>query len=608
MAVETAVESLPRWNTTTFYPSLESRPFRADFAALTAGIDALAVLFDRSCIGGADGGRPVKEAAAAFEAAVQALNPLLEKSRTLRTYIFSFVATDSRDSLAQARMSEYQQNLVCLEQLLTRFTAWIGELDIEDLLAVSAVARDYTYLLRRAQKKVAYLMSPAEEDLAAELSPSGGQAWNRLYGDLTSQLTVGVAFPDGVREMPIAMVRNLACDPDPEIRRAGYYAELEGWKNAALPLAAALNSIKGEQIVLSSKRHWETVLDEALFNNGIDRETLEAMHSAVREEYPVFRRYLQVKARLLGEAKLPWWDLFAPLGQAARPWTFSRARDLIVEQFGAYSPRLGEFAEKAFREGWIDAEPREGKRDGAFCMAVRGGESRLLANFQPGIKSVLTLAHELGHAYHNLNLAQNPALNRESPGTLAETASIFCETLIRQAMINKALGPEKLALLDAGLANFTQQVVDVTGRFIFERGLLARRVNRELSVPELNELMLQAQRETYGDGLDADALHPYLWAARLHYYYPANPFYNFPYTFGLLFSLGLYARYVKEKDTFQAGFDNLLASTGRVEAASLARRMGIDIRAPGFWRAGLKTIAHTVDQFEELAEEDFQGM
>jgi pepF/M3 family oligoendopeptidase len=592
--------TLPHWDMTAVYPSLESAEFAQDFADVQAEIAATLALFNEH---GIDKRAPAPlddTTVATFVHVIRALDHVLERAATMHAYIYSFVATDSRNALAQARLSEFQQSAVTLAQLVTRFTAWIGALDVDALLERSPEAQQFAFMLRRAHEQAAHLMSPPEESLAAELNVTGGNAWNRMYNNVTSQLSVPVELADGPQELPISAVRNLAYAPDRATRRRAYEAELAAWQRTAVPLAAAMNSIKGEVITLARRRGWADPLDEALFNNNIDRATLDAMLLAARESFPDFRRYLRAKAKMLGQERLPWYDLFAPVGESAREWSYAAAERFIVEQFGSYSPRMSDFAARAFRERWIDAEPRPGKRDGAFCMPLRRDESRILSNYQPGFKSVLTLAHELGHGYHNLNLASQPELNRDTPMTLAETASIFCETIVRNAVLKTAGAAEQVDVLESALVNACQVVVDITSRFMFEQQVFAKRRERELSVDELCEAMLAAQQATYGDGLDQDVLHPFMWAAKGHYYSTGNSFYNFPYMFGLLFGLGLYARDQQDAEAFKASYDDLLASTGMASAADLAGRMGIDIRSPDFWRASLDMIRADVDRFEAL--------
>jgi len=288
------------------------------------------------------------------------------------------------------------------------------------------------------------------------------------------------------------------------------------------------------------------------------------------------------------------------VGKSAKAWSFEEADRFIIKQFGTFSPKLKDLAERAFSERWIDAEPRPGKVDGAFCTWVRKDESRILANYKAAYNGMSTLAHELGHAYHNLNLASRTVLQRQTPMTLAETASIFCQTIVRQAALEKADIQEQISILEASLQGACQVVVDITSRFLFEQNVFEKRKQRELSAAELKRLLWDAQGQTYGDGLDPDTYHPYMWAVKSHYYSTGRSFYNYPYMFGLLFGLGLYARYQDDPQGFKAGYDDLLSSTGMGSAAELAARFGIDIQTPDFWRSSLDVVRSDIDRFESL--------
>jgi len=592
---------LPHWDMAVVYPGLDSPEFEQDLAQALDQLKQTVVLFDRLGIDKREPPAFDDATEAAFEQVAGALNALLDRMVTLRAYIYAFVATDSRDNRAQARLSAFMQEMVTFSKLSTRFTAWVGGLDVETLIERSALAREHAYLLRRARQEAEHLMSPAEEALAAELDVTGGTAWSRLHGNLTSQLTVTLEVDGKARELPMSQLRNMAFEADRDLRRRAYEAEIGAWEQLGVPLAAALNSIKGQVNTLATRRGWASPLDAALFDNNIDRQTLDAMMGAAREFFPDFRRYLRAKARLLGVEKLAWYDLFAPVGSGGRTWSYEDASDFIVEKFGQFSPRLSEFAARAFQENWIDAEPRAGKVGGAFCMRLRKDESRILANYKPTIESVLTLAHELGHGYHNLNLSGQSLLNQDTPMTLAETASIFCETVIRNAAMAGAGRAEQLEILEAAVQGACQVVVDITSRFLFESAVFDGRTKRELSVAELNAAMLDAQRQTYGDGLDEQVLHPYMWAVKGHYYSAGRSFYNYPYMFGLLFGLGLYAIYLRDPQGFTERYDALLASTGLADATTLAAGLGIDIRSPDFWRASLGIVRDDIDRFEALA-------
>jgi pepF/M3 family oligoendopeptidase len=603
-----ATATVPRWDMTPVFPGLDSPEFDQGFADVVRRIDKLGAFFDAEHIGGAEDAREAAltgaSAVGAVEGAIERLNETMQAYRTLSAYITAFVTTNTRDTLAQARYSALQRHSARLLQHTTRFTAWVGTLDVEALIAASEVVREHAFALRKAKASARHLMTPTEEALAAELNLTGGAAWGKLHGNLTSQLTVPLAIDGEMRETPMSVVRTLAFEADRDLRRRAYGAELAGWEQVSVPLAAALNSIKGQVNTVTARRGWPTPLDASLFDAHIDRPTLDAMLGAAREYFPVFRRYLKAKAHALGLAQLTWYDLFAPVAGGNRLWSYGEATQFIVERFGTFSPRLSAFAVRAFAESWIDAEPRPGKQDGAYCMWVQKDESRVFANYKPAFGGMSTLAHELGHGYHNMLLAARTLLQRDTPMTLAETASIFCETIVRNAALAEAERDNdtngQIEILEASLQGSCQVVVDITSRFLLEQGVFDKRRERELSVDELNSLMLDAQRQSYGDGLDPDALHQYMWAMKPHYYSAGRSYYNFPYMFGLLFGLGLYARYQQDGESFTARYDDLLASTGLDDAATLAQRFGIDIRNGAFWRASLELIRDDVERFERL--------
>jgi len=580
---------------------LDSAAFQQALEALFQSIASLEVWFDEKEVSARPPVALDEREVQTFETALQKFDGVLRTQRTLSTYIFSFVSTDSGDALAQGTLSQLEQHASKLGLLRTRLTAWIGALDVEALIARSSVAREHAFAVRKAKRQASHLMSPPEEALAAELDLSGGTAWSKLHGTFCSQLSVELVREGQVQTLPMSGVRNLANDPERAVRQAAYEAELSAWQSAEVPLAAALNSIKAQVNTLAQRRGWASPLEQTLFASNMDAPTLDALMEAACEAFVDFRRYLKVKAKALGLEVLAWYDLFAPLGQQ-RTWDFDQAETFIVEQFGTFSSELQALARRAFNERWIDAQPRNNKRGGAFCMSLRGEESRILSNYTPSYGGVSTLAHELGHAYHNLNLAKRTEFQRATPMTLAETASTFCETIVRKAALKDAPTGEKIAILEASLQGACQVVVDIISRFRFERAVFEQRVQRELSAEEFKALMLDAQRQTYGSGLDPERLHPYMWAVKPHYYSADRSYYNFPYLFGLLFALGLYARYEDDPKAFRASYDALLSSTGLADAAELTRRFGIEITTPAFWRGSLDVLREDIDTFERLIE------
>ncbi len=595
-----AEKLLPTWDLTTIYPAIDSPEYLEAVSLLTTGTSRLEALLDTAESGGQD---PVT----AFEAIQAEFDTTLFAAFRLMAYLSGHTSVDSRDQLAQARMSEVRIQVAQLSKVSTRFTAWIGSLDVEDLIASSQVAQTNAFVVRTAAIDAKHQMTAAEESLAADLGLSGGHAWTQLYDDVTSQIMVSFANADGETEsLPMTEIRNLAMHADRDVRRRAWEAELDAWKQWETPIAAALNGIKGEHTNLAERRQWESPLDEALHQNHIDRITLDAMMGAARDAFPDFRRYFRAKAKALGIPALAWYDLFAPLSASEREWPWEEAMAFVCEQFGTYSGRLRDLAERSVHERWIDVAPRPGKVGGAFCMPAGVEESRVLLNFTPAFDGVSTLAHELGHAYHNLCQAETPIVQRMStPMTLAETASTFCETILRKAAISSGTADEAFSILEGSLQDSAQVIVDITSRFLFEQAVMERRPSRALSSEEFSEIMLDAQRQTYGDGLDPDALHSYMWAAKGHYYSSTEAFYNYPYMFGLLFGLGLYATYLDDPDGFRARYDDLLASTGRADAATLAREFGFDVQSREFWEGSLNVIRADIDRFVEIVDQRF---
>ena len=445
-------------------------------------------------------------------------------------------------------------------------------------------------------------MSEAEEALAAELGLSGIVAWSKLQGTVCSQLTVPFERDGQVQKLPITALQNLRSDPDPDVRRRAHEAELAAWETVREPLAAALNGVKGAAVTLNRRRGRVDALHAALDQSRIDRATLETMLGAMQDSFPIFRQYLKAKAGRFGKDALPWWDIQAPTGKLERHFTWPDTREFVVSNFSTFSDRLANLARRAFEQRWIDAEPREGKRGGAFCMSVPlVDESRVLCNFDGSLDQVSAVAHELGHAFHNECQVGKTMLQGVTPMTLAETASTFCETIVTEAALAQAASrDEELAILETFLVGATQVIVDITSRFLFEREICERREKFELSADDFCEIMVRAQQATYGDGVDPRYLHPYMWAWKPHYYEIGLSFYNYPYAFGLLFGLGLYALFKERGRSFVPEYEALLASTGEANVADLAARFGIDIRKPEFWQGSLKLIEARIQRYQEL--------
>lgn len=597
--------SAPRWNLTNVYPSLESKEFQAAIADYKKQVSALEKFF-KNKLEKANAKSKTKDLAALIGEAIDRINRIRSLSATIEPFIYSFYATNSRDKTAAKTLSEFEQASLPMEKLYTRFKAWLGMIapKLKEAIKLNPSAKAHAFMLREAAQQSKYLMSEAEESLASELTLSGGNAFGKLQGTVVSQMSVEVEMDGKTEKLPMPALINLRTHPDEAARRRGYEAENQAWEGVKETLAACLNGVKGEAITLNKKRGRKDAVHSSIEAARMDRKTLEAMLSAMEGSFPMFRRYFKSKAQKLGKEKLAWWDIFAPLGKTDKVYSFEEARDFILENFEKFSPNLSSFAKRAFDNNWIDAEQREGKRGGAFCMEVQDvKESRIMANFDGSFDQVSTLAHELGHAFHNecAYQANKTVLQQLTPMTLAETASTMCETIVTEAVLAKTNDPqEELAVLEAQIQGAAQVVVDIYSRYLFEKEVFERREASELSADDFCDIMERAQKATYGDGLDENHLQKFMWTWKPHYYSPGLSFYNYPYAFGLLFATGLYAIYKQRGSEFVEDYKNLLASTGEETAAKLAKRFGIDITTRKFWDDSLAIIGKRIDRFCEI--------
>jgi len=595
----------PRWRMDNVFPGLASPELEAAFASISRQTEELDAFLRRAA---ASTVPPEASAATAslLAEAVERLNAVMALADTTDSYIDAFVTTDSRDTLAKKRQSEFEQIDMRLEKVIVRVRMWVGSLApvLDAVIPLHPVAQQHAFVLREMAEQARYMMSEAEETLAAELNVSGIGAWSKLQGTLVSQMSVPFELDGEQKMLPMPALINLRSHPDESVRRRGYEAENVAWEGAKEGLAACMNGVRGAMVTLNKRRGRKDAQHASRDANRIDQETLDALLGAMSDSFPMFRRYFRAKARRLGKEQLAWWDLYAPLGRTTTTYSWSHARAFIIENFATFSEDLADLAARSFDEQWIDAEQRTGKRGGAFCMRVRNvKESRILSNFDGSLDQVSTLAHELGHAYHNECIFQagHSPLNSRLPMTVAETASIMCETIVMEAVLRKATDPlEQLAILDNHINGQAQVVVDIYSRYLFEDEVSTRRAQSELTAAELKEIMERAQAATYGDGLDPRYRQGWMWTWKPHYYNPRLAFYNYPYAFGLLFATGLYAIYQQQGEAFVPAYRALLADTGTGTATDLAARFGINLREKAFWASSLAVIGRSIDLFESL--------
>ncbi|MBN2353803.1 MAG: M3 family oligoendopeptidase [Spirochaetales bacterium] len=592
------MSDLPRWDLTAVYPALGSEAYEKDFAEAAGCAGSL----------GALAGDPPGAAAdepAWIERFIGHYNRYIDLFETLYAFAYMSYSVNTGDYRAIGEMNRLDALKVPVERALVEFRNALAAMNtsLDECLAARPALAAYRFFLDEQLLLRARQMSPAEEELAGELTRMGGEPWGRLQESVSSSLK-GVWNETKGTTKTVIELRAFAFDPKRAVRKKAFELELKLWESMRIPLAFSINGVKGFSTVLHQKRRYRDSLEYSLTRARITPAVLEALIGVLSGALPRFRRYFKAKAKMLGVPALAFYDLFAPLSEKAAPFGFEEARGLVLGQFGAFSGELEDFARRAFAARWIDAAPRAGKVGGAYCISLPLRKaSRVLCNFSPSFGAAATIAHELGHAFHHQVLKDAPAVHRDYPMTLAETASIFSENLVYEGAIISFPKARKAEALEHFLQDAAQIVVDILSRFLFESRLFAARSKGEVSADELCAMMLDAQRETYGDGLDPDALHPYMWAVKGHYYRPELPFYNYPYAFGLLFGLGLFALFREQGRRFAETYKSVLAKTGRMACVDLTAELGFDIERPAFWEQGMGLIVSRIDEFCRLAEQ-----
>ena len=578
------------WNLDPIYKGFDDPAFAANFAALKEQIVAFATFTEKlaSC-----------EPLNGLREGIHLQEEISKLANRLGLYASLRQAANSRDSAAASQMGRIMAVVSEIAVAEATFKDWAAKLpNLMDLVRGDEDLKDYEFLFSKAADSSRYLLAGRGEEIMARMELSGGNAWSELQGYLTS--TVKVNYNGGTTNL--STIRNLAYDDDAAVRKAAYEAELACYESIKDSVAYALNSIKLETISDCKLRGYESPLARTLKHSDMSRETLDAMFGAIDEYLPKFWQYMKVKAKALGhENGLPWYDLFAPMGASSGKYTTEDAKAYLVKQFSTFDQELTDMVIQAFDDEWIDFYPRDGKSGGAFCADAEClGESRILTNFDGMFGDVVTLAHELGHAFHSWCLNDQRPLNKDYSMPVAETASTFNECIVMNAAIDAAEGEEKLALIETQLQDVNQIICDIYSRFCFEASVFEKREEEFMDADALCGLMLDAQKKCYGDGLDHNVLHPYMWVCKGHYYGPT--FYNFPYAFGGLFARGLYAQYRKEGAAFVPKYKELLRATSISTAEDTAKVAGIDLTDKNFWRAALQTVADKIDLFCQLVE------
>lgn len=614
---------VPRWNLDSIYSSLQSKEYSAaleEFKAQIENTEGLLKTADRFT-------RESNENfdfAAWLAAYLKNYNELIANERTLAAYAYIIYSTDTTSTQYLNNLSYIEKLGIQTRQQYLKFSTLLlsHSSSLNEFFTRFPEFAEYKYLLEETIEETKHQMTAAEENLASDMTRTGGSAWGQLQEQIISNLhdQNGKTFNE---------LRNDAFSSDANLRKNSWQTEKLLLEQNQIALAASLNNLKGETVTLNKRRHWENALDRSRASSRIQKATLDALISSIEDSLPIWREYFKAKALLLRKTKatasktagspghegIAFYDLFAPLefpqeknsgndsaSLLSKKWSFDQARDYVLKEYKSFSQDMYAFAKNAFDSGWIDAEIRSGKVGGAYDEDFpKNHQSRILTNFTGTFSDIITLAHELGHAYHFSCMKGKPALFFDYPMTLAETASTFAETIVKQDMIQQAGGSDKIKIIDLDLQDTSQVLVDILCRFYFEQSVFEEREKGELNANDFCRLMLAAQEKTYGCGLNEER-HEYMWAVKSHYYSTDFDFYNYPYAFGQLFAAGLYARSKKEGPAFAKTYASLLADTGSMSCEDLCKKAGFDITTKDFWKTSIQMYAKEVEEFKAFAE------
>lgn len=635
--------NIPDWDLGSIYPDINSEKYKSDLAKLTEGIKTLKAFNDQAENPDQKNHLNIQNWIADFFKADDILGPL---ANTLAAYSYSIYSVDTTSKSLLDNLNQVESLTDQYEIQLNRFSHTVAKNRgiLSEFYVNFPQYKKYEFSINEMLEDDIHTLSPELEGIIAKLQQTGGRAWDRLHEQLISNLKdpeTGKLFNE---------LRNDAYSPDARLRKESWQKEIALLKQNEIAFAASLNNLKGETLSLLEERSWNCAIDRALSSSRMKKETLDALIAAIEESLPQWRKYLKAKAEYLknhnatastncGKEKgLAFYDLFAPLdgntasdgntntaGQTetgcntatpsatnnraaseesllSKNWTFEEARDYIIKEFTSFSPVMGDFAKNAFDKNWIDARVHPGKVGGAYCQDFYvQKESRVLSNFTGAFSDIITLAHELGHAFHFFCIKDKDYRNANYPMTLAETASTFAETIVKQDILKTASKEDRIKILELDLQDTCQVLVDILCRFYFERSVFEERQNGELTSEDFCRLMAHAQERSYGDGL-SDERHEYMWAVKSHYYSVDLDFYNFPYAFGQLFAAGLYSRYKKEGKAFVDIYCNLLSDTGSMSCEDLCFKAGFDITKKDFWKSGIDFYINEIEQFCKEAE------
>lgn len=572
------------WSLVDIYPSYDSQEYKDDWNELEKTLKNLEET-------------PLEDTVEAIRKVVH----LLEKTSQLtgRLYAFSSLqlATNTTDAISLQHQSKLEKLLSSNAKLQTRVQKFLGS--VQTNIAEDDYLSQYAFYFEQAKENFKHTLSDEVEEVIATMNLSAGSAWSQHHSFVTSTMETKW----NGQTVNMSEVRNLAYSEDAQVRKSAYEAELAMYEPVKEVVAFSLNYIKSQVNDITRLRGYDSPLEATLASSRMSRQTLDALMEAIKESLPAFRRYLKHKATLLGHSNgLPFYDLFAPIGDGQLPrFTVEESKAYLIENFSKFSQDMADMTEEFYDGNYIDFFPRKGKVGGAFCYNLPyTKQSRILTNFDGSLSDVVTLAHELGHAYHGLHIENELPLNRDYSMPVAETASTFNEAIVMNNVLSTATDAQKVSLLESLLQDTTQIIVDIYSRYLFETEVFEKRKEMFLFSNDLEQIMIQAQKDAYGDGLDEQFLHPFMWICKPHYYSEGLSFYNFPYAFGGLFSKGLYALYASQPDGFVEKYQEMLRATTKTTVEDTAKVMGVDVSTKEFWKLALKQVEQQIDEFISL--------
>ncbi len=585
------------WSLDELYTSFNSNEFKRDIEELSTAGEKMLEFSQKEFV-------DYNNATQKIEKYIELTKRYLELTIRLRSYASLRISTNSKDGDAIAYIGKVGKYASELTASKIAFQNYIKNYNnIDKSINESSLLKEHEFYLHEIIESCKHQLSDKEEILISKMKLTGSTAWSQLQGKVSSEAVVELEENGEKITIPVTALSQLPSTDDIEVKKNRFFAECRAYDKYADISAACLNNLKGEVLTISELRGYSSPLEMTLNECRMDKETLDALIGSIEEYLPQLRRYYKIKAKLLNYPNgLPYFDISAQVGKSNKKYTVEEGKETVLNAFRGFSEELYEFAKKAFDNRWVDFEPKAGKRSGAFCSGIYPiKESRVLTNFNGNIKDVNTLAHELGHGFHGKQLTTESILNNTYPMPLAETASTFCEEVLKNELLKNISDEEKLSFLSFSILSAIQVTVDILSRYYFETEFFNRRKDHELSVDEIKEVMLEAQKKSYGDGLDNELLNPYMWLNKVHYYYAERNFYNFPYAFGLLFSLGLYSIYEKKGEAFIDDYNNLLKATGKMKIADVCKLVDVDVRSKDFWKLSLDKIVASIDEFERLA-------